>query len=220
MKIWDIMPKRLGWREKKVLADLAARGSTGVASQAAGTSWLTLFGWAILGAAIVTSPSWISMLKAEYERGGAERIAERVLRAVQGAREADQSDTADRQALARKNAMGGYFVVKVTLANGGEIYSVRSGELFDDKGQPRRPIYLREFRHGGVGDARATLQVNGPHPSAAAATEYIGLGIAHGSIRKPPLAGGLVGLASNKTVTIDDWGLVDFGVLRRMGKFQ
>lgn len=231
MDIWNFTPRILGWREKNA-AEKAAAKAARLAKAAArvtpkGPGLLALAKTAslfvaggVVGAAIVTAPWWIPKLKAEYEEKGLQRIADRITGKTVERRGQDEQESRDRQGLAGENAVDGYYVVTVTLPNGGAIYSVKSGEQFYPSRQPRRPLYLSEFRHGGVADAIARLQVDGPHESAVAATEQLGQWIVNRSIRKPSLAGGWVGQDGSKSVTIDDWGLVDFAVLRRMGKFQ
>lgn len=92
------------------------------------------------------------------------------------------------------------------------IVSVRSVDAI------RQGIHAANFRHGGIARRPAQLRVlagslDRPFRDAGTATAALA-DMLTGPLRKPPLADGLTASMGGANVTVDDWGRVDFIVLR------
>ena len=145
----------------------------------------------------------------------ANSIKETILARLKDRQNEDATKTDFLQASAAKS-FDGFYVIKITGKN---IYSVRSAEHFYANGTMRKAIPWSNFRHGGISNEPAPLQILGKkYESAAIATRALGQKLTDASVRKPSLAGGKKAYMGGTYVTIDDWGAVDFSVLREMGK--
>lgn len=123
------------------------------------------------------------------------------------ARRKDAGEARERRGWASRGS--GYYAIVATLANGKKIYSVRSST---------DPIPGSLLRHGGNSERLARVRgFGGRCDTAAEATRLLAqkARFAKGSLRSPSLAAGYVARIGNKSYTIDDWGAVDFGVLRQ-----
>ena len=101
------------------------------------------------------------------------------------------------------------YLIRVNgTGTGGATYSIRGGNNFKNS----------QFRHGGVGGGTAQIDVLGGFPNAQQASHKLADMLADRSVRNPPLAGGFTGVVNGRTVTIDDYGILDFSVLRQRGK--
>ena len=89
---------------------------------------------------------------------------------------------------------------------------VRGGQATGGFGDRNR----NQFRHGGIKPTPARIRVLAKGTTRAGATAHLAQLVQRGSLRRPPLAAGFVAKVGGKTVTIDDWGNVDFKVLREM----
>ena len=90
------------------------------------------------------------------------------------------------------------------------ILSVRT------RGALERGVKLSSFRHGGIGTAQAAIERLGQPMTREEATAVIARMIQKGSLHRPPLAGGMVGTVGGAAVTIDDWGDIDWKLLREL----
>ncbi|MGE0191554.1 MAG: hypothetical protein AB7T63_05870 [Planctomycetota bacterium] len=107
---------------------------------------------------------------------------------------------------------GGWLPVAVVANGSDRIVSVRSVDAI------RQGIHMANFRHGGVARKPAQLRIlagslDRPFRDAGSATEALA-NLLTGPLRKPPLAEGRVANLGGKSVTVDDWGRVDWVVLR------
>lgn len=199
----------------------AAASGPAHAAPALGAQVLSVLGTLSL-ATLVAVGTWtgieaLRMAQAQHEVTPASVLSAMADR-VDATRELDQSVSADkRHEAAHPSNM--FFVVKVTPASGGQIYSVRSGRHFGPNKQTRQPLASNAFRHGGLSTEPANAHsVAGPFPTAADATRHLSGMIEAGSVGNPGLAGGFHGKVGGQWVTIDDWGQVDMQVLRDTNK--
>ncbi|MCB9824221.1 MAG: hypothetical protein H6805_00185 [Planctomycetes bacterium] len=107
---------------------------------------------------------------------------------------------------------GGWLPVAVVVNGRDRIVSVRSVDAI------RQGIHAANFRHGGIARRPAQLRVlagslDRPFRDAGTATAALA-DMLTGPLRKPPLADGLTASMGGANVTVDDWGRVDFIVLR------
>jgi hypothetical protein len=97
-----------------------------------------------------------------------------------------------------------YYIVKLN-----RIYSVRTQAELD------RGIPWVGFRHGGLSQERAPAVPQGSaYPTPQAATTALANLLEKGSFRPANLAAGWTAKCGSETVTIDDRGSVDMGLLR------
>ena len=224
MTIYDLTPNRDPYYlARQAMKRGAAQGASGAGG---GLLSMTLPAW--VGVAAVTGlvavGAWTAYEGYQLHRANQEITPERVLAAMSErvaemrAENAESSEYQRNQAKA--NAVDGYFVVEVTgVGTGGFIYSVRSGRHFHHDRSPREAIHENQFRHGGIKSERANATaIAGPFETPQLATEYLADRVANGSVVSPRLAPGYVGQVNGHSATIDDWGLVDFGVLQSRGK--
>ena len=95
-------------------------------------------------------------------------------------------------------------------SSGRGILSVRT------LGAIERGLTLSRFRHGGIGTTPALIERLGSPMTREEATAVIARMIKKGSLRKPALAAGMVGMVGGARVTIDDWGDLDWKLLREL----
>jgi len=218
--IYDLTPNRNPYY---LARQAMQRGAAQAAPQAGGgLLGMTLPAWVgtLAFAGLVGAVAWTGYEGYQLYRAGQEVTPEHVLAAmserVAEARAESKENTEFQRSQTQANAVGGYFVVE---ANGGKILSVRSGRHFHHDRTPREPILSNQFRHGGIKaeDSKARA-IAGPFETPQLATEYLADRVADGTVVKPRLAAGFHGQVGGRYVTIDDWGLVDFGVLDSRGK--
>lgn len=95
------------------------------------------------------------------------------------------------------------------IGTGGRgVLSVRSEKAVKDG------IAKRNFRHGGISGDPARLKVMSRPMTRADASRIVSRMVQRGSLRKPPLAAGYVGIVGGQTITVDDMGSVDFRIVR------
>lgn len=176
-------------------------GARGLASAVAVPALLVATGFAMYhGAKWYSAYSGMNSAQEQSWLTSGERVQARIQ---------DSVKTRENQELSNR-AFGGYYPVVATLPNGKKIYSVRSG---------LNAIPSSSLRHGGISDELVSVEAIGRMCNTAAeATEILAEKIDAGTLRSPPLAGGYVASIGGKSYTIDDWGAVDFGVLRQRGK--
>lgn len=106
----------------------------------------------------------------------------------------------------------GYVPIRVlgSGTGGNGILSVRTKDAIE------RGLANSQFRHGGVGSAKAQIEKLGRPTSVEKATAVVAGMIAPGTLRSPPLAAGFVARVDGATVTIDDRGHIDFALLREL----
>jgi hypothetical protein len=103
-----------------------------------------------------------------------------------------------------------YYIVRIDGPGGkGGILSVRSDAAIS------LGIPLYRFRHGGTSSTFADLKkIGASYKTPQEATRALAGMITRGTLRKPPLAGGMVAMVGGQHMTIDDWGSIDFLMLR------
>ena len=101
-------------------------------------------------------------------------------------------------------------IVRGIGSGGNGVLSVRPAQAVE-----QNRLTNDQFRHGGVDPTRAQVRVLSDSVSRTEATRILAGFIKPGSLRYPPLSSGFVATVDGRTMTIDDWGDVDFGQLRQ-----
>lgn len=242
MKIYDLT-KKAGhfvqnylWRKKGGLISTApegvgpwiARVAKGVATKIsglfAGATVLEIAGLVVtLAVAFYAVDKFLVHMNLANESSGIAAHAERVYNEVANRLKTEYADRGEdirveKKRIAKREDFGLYYVIHVTGAVRG-ILSVRGGSHFSEQGEILRPFYLDDFRHGGIKRVRAGVEVLGVgYSSPDKATQALANYIVNNSMYYR--ANGYVGRTNMGEKTIDDWGLVNFQILRDAGKYR
>ncbi|MFQ5572189.1 MAG: hypothetical protein ACE5G0_21125 [Rhodothermales bacterium] len=176
-----------GWMSR--IGGFLARGATGLVNS------ITAF---VTG---TTVPAWVTALVAAAVIGAA----------IYGVVNWGKPDAPPVHA--GSNMANRYYVVMAHgIGSGGNgILSVRSEGVIENG-----KLVKASFRHGGRSREQAHVEkISGPH-TIEEATHVVASRIAQGSLHSPPLADGWVATVGGKTMTIDDWGSIDFSLLREV----